>query len=137
MTDTGLSHDDARRIIEEGGEKVTPEDLKRVLGHEKKIKRKFSGPLGRFLDEAGTLFDLIRDYWNKRYNEIPWWTVGAAATSLLYVLNPMDIVPDFIPGIGLLDDASVVSVCLFMIRRDLEKYTAWADKNKQNPSSEV
>ncbi len=125
MNNTGISHDDARRIIEEGGEEVTPEDLKKVLRQEKKIKRKLSGPLGKFVDEARTLFELIRDYWNKRYTEVPWWTIGAAATSLLYILDPMDIVPDFIPGIGLLDDASVLSVCLFMIRRDLEKYTAW------------
>lgn len=125
MSREGISDKDARRILEEGSGTVTPEDLRNVMDREEEISRKFHGPLGRFVNDSKTLFSLLKDYWHKKYTEVPWWTIGAAVTSLLYVLNPMDIVPDFIPGIGLLDDASVVSVCLFMLQRDLAKYTIW------------
>jgi uncharacterized membrane protein YkvA (DUF1232 family) len=36
-----------------------------------------------------------------------WWVIGA---TLAYVLSPIDIAPDFLPLIGELDDAVVVSL---------------------------
>jgi uncharacterized membrane protein YkvA (DUF1232 family) len=36
-----------------------------------------------------------------------WWVIGA---SLLYVLSPIDIAPDFIPFIGQIDDAVVITI---------------------------
>jgi uncharacterized membrane protein YkvA (DUF1232 family) len=36
-----------------------------------------------------------------------WWIIGA---TLAYVLNPIDIAPDFIPFLGEIDDAVVVSL---------------------------
>jgi uncharacterized membrane protein YkvA (DUF1232 family) len=36
-----------------------------------------------------------------------WWVIGA---SLLYVVSPIDIAPDFIPFIGQIDDAVVITL---------------------------
>jgi uncharacterized membrane protein YkvA (DUF1232 family) len=36
-----------------------------------------------------------------------WWVIGG---SLLYVLSPIDIAPDFIPLIGQIDDAIVITL---------------------------
>jgi uncharacterized membrane protein YkvA (DUF1232 family) len=52
--------------------------------------------------------------------------------ALLYVLAPFDLVPDAIPGLGQLDDAAVVSVCLALVRQELVKYAAW--RAKRTPS---
>jgi len=34
----------------------------------------------------------------------------------------MDVVPDFIPFLGLVDDATVLSVCLYILDRDIQRY---------------
>jgi len=39
-------------------------------------------------------------------------TVAEAAFALLYFQNPTDLIPDSIPGMGLLDDAMIVSMVL-------------------------
>jgi uncharacterized membrane protein YkvA (DUF1232 family) len=41
------------------------------------------------------------------------------------VLNPADVLPDVIVGVGYLDDATVVAFCLKLIEKELEKYKAW------------
>jgi len=125
MRSRSVSDEEALGILEDDGRKISEEDVRQVIRKEEEINRKFHGPLAKFLLDARTLFALIKDYWNKQYREVPWWTIGAATAALLYVLNPMDIVPDFIPVVGLVDDAAIVSACLFMLDRDLVRYRLW------------
>lgn len=129
--DPGITPEEARNIIREGSTKVTGEDLDKVVHRADDIKRKIHGPLARFMEDIKILLSMVKDYWNSSYRRGPWWTVAAAATALLYVLNPMDIVPDFIPFIGLLDDAAVVSACLFMLERDLVAYREWKNEGEE------
>jgi uncharacterized membrane protein YkvA (DUF1232 family) len=42
--------------------------------------------------------------------------------ALLYILNPIDIIPDVIPIFGYLDDVMVFGFCLDFVEADLEKY---------------
>ena len=45
--------------------------------------------------------------------------------ALLYVLSPIDLIPDFIPVVGYVDDALVVAVCIKLVQADLDKYRDW------------
>jgi len=125
MRQTVVSEEKAKKIIGDGAQKITEEDVACAISREEDIKSRCHGPLGRFLGDVRTIIAMLKDYWNKSYRELPWWTIAAATTALLYVLNPMDIVPDFIPVIGLLDDAAVVSACVFLLERDLSRYRSW------------
>lgn len=124
-----ISDDKARQVLNDGAETVTEKDIQKVLERADDIQRKFTGhsPLGRFIADVKIMISMIKDFWNKNYREVPWWTIGAVVTALLYVLNPVDIVPDFIPFFGLLDDAAVVSACLFLVEKDLNRYKNWKD----------
>ena len=132
MSERTVTEAEARGVLEENSKRISDSDIELVMEKEQEISRKFRGPLAKFIIDGRTLFSMVKDYWHKNYREIPWWTVSAAAAALLYVLNPMDLVPDFIPFVGLLDDATVLSVCLFMIDRDLARYREW----KNAPSAE-
>ena len=50
------------------------------------------------------MFSMLRDYWNGSYRDIPWKSIAAVAGALLYVMNPLDFIPDLIVGIGFVDD---------------------------------
>lgn len=124
-----ISDKRAKQVLVDGAESVTEEDIQKVITRADDIQNMFSGhsPLGRFMNDMKIMISLIKDFWNKNYREVPWWTIGAVVTALLYVLNPLDIVPDFIPLVGLLDDAAVISACLFLAEKDLKKYRNWKD----------
>lgn len=131
MAKKEISKEEASKILEQGAKKVRDDDLEKVIAKADQIEDKFKahGPLGRFIKDVKIMISLVKDYFNGSYREIPWWTIAAVVTALLYVLNPVDLIPDFIPVVGLIDDAAVVGVCLLAIEQDLEKYKEWKIKN--------
>ncbi|MCK5785342.1 MAG: DUF1232 domain-containing protein [Candidatus Sabulitectum sp.] len=134
-----ISNYEAREVLNDGAEKVTEEDIQKVITRADDIQSKFTShsPLGRFISDMKIMISLIMDFWNQSYREVPWWTVGAVVTALLYVLNPVDIIPDFIPFFGLLDDAAVVSACLLLVEKDLNKYRNWKDGKSEETGEEL
>ncbi|MCM4154901.1 hypothetical protein DHD80_02685 [Gramella sp. AN32] len=103
------------------------QDVDAVLEDEEKIRTKFEnkGILKRYMDDAKILFSLLRDYANGTYRDVPWNIIASVGASLLYVLSPIDLIPDFIPVLGYLDDAAVIAFCLNLIEKDLAAYKAW------------
>jgi uncharacterized membrane protein YkvA (DUF1232 family) len=114
-------------FVEEGARDVTESDVETVVDRTDAIEERFqdNGPLRRLLDDGRLLLSLVRDTWQGRYPNVPWWTVSGAAFALLYVLNPLDLVPDALPLVGVLDDAAVVSACLVLLEQDLHDYKQW------------
>ena len=68
---------------------------------------------------------MFRDFWAGEYRKVPYWTLGAALLAVLYVLSPLDAIPDYILGLGQIDDALVVWLCLLVMERDITAYKKW------------
>jgi uncharacterized membrane protein YkvA (DUF1232 family) len=128
-----ITEKQATDIITKEAQKITPKDVEKVLDKSEEIRRQFEseGPLGKFVDDCKLLIVLVKDYWHGKYRRIPYWTIAAIVVSLLYVLNPFDLIPDFIPGLGQIDDAAVVAACLLLVRQDLHKYKKWKIENPE------
>ena len=115
--------------VKEGAASVTPEDIETVADKSEEIKKQFSarGPLKRFIEDGKVLTALIRDWRAGKYRQALYGTIAAIAFGLLYVINPFDIVPDVLPFLGALDDATVIGALLMMVERDLKKYRNWKE----------
>ena len=57
-----------------------------------------------------TLYLAIRLFFNPN---VPAWTKLVPLAALLYVIFPMDFLPDLIPGLGQLDDLGILLVALW------------------------
>ena len=113
--------------IKEGAQKVTERDIEKVVNKSEEIRRKFSakGPLARFIEDGQLLIAIVKDYWSGAYRQIPFGVIASIVFTLIYVLNPFDLVPDVLPVIGQVDDAAVMGACLMLVEQDLQKYKAW------------
>jgi len=131
--DKRISEEEATAIVKRDAERVTEQDIEKVLDKSEDIRRQFEseGPLRKFVDDFKLLMALVKDYWHGKYRRIPFWTIAAITAALLYVLNPFDLIPDFIPGLGQIDDAAVVAACLLLVRQDLQKYKRWKVENSE------
>ena len=116
-----------RNFVRRGAERMTENDVARVLDNADAIGARFlqGGKLSRVLAEGKLLLSLIRDYWTREYRAAPFWVIGAAVFALLYVLAPIDLLPDALPIVGQIDDVAVVSICVALARQELAKYEAW------------
>jgi uncharacterized membrane protein YkvA (DUF1232 family) len=81
--------------------------------------------VGKDLAAVTILAEVLNDYVKKNYTEIPVGSIIAVVAALLYFVSPIDVIPDFIPGVGYLDDLAVIKLCLTMVNADLEDYKEW------------
>ncbi len=49
----------------------------------------------------------------------------AIAGALAYVVLPIDVIPDFIPGVGFIDDIFVVGIVMKSISDEIERYKSY------------
>jgi uncharacterized membrane protein YkvA (DUF1232 family) len=124
-----FSQKNAEKQLKAEAKKIHRADLKKLLERQRDIEKKVkgSGKLKRFGADVRLMFALVRDYWQGRYRAVPWKSIAAIAGALLYVMNPLDLIPDLIMGIGFLDDAGVVALCLKLVEADLHRYAAWKE----------
>jgi len=79
-------------------------------------------PIRKFSRDIRTMLDMLAAYLDGEYTDVPWPTIALAAFALLYLLNPLDLVPDAIPFLGQLDDAAVLTIVLDSVRSELKKF---------------
>ena len=131
--DETINETQAEEALGEFADKVGEEDVKETLGKEDEIKKLFKRVkvLAKYCNDLCDIFELLRDRVAGVYRETPWATIAALTGALIYVLSPIDLIFDLIPGIGFLDDAIVIGLAIRLALPDLEKYRAWKTGRKE------
>ena len=122
-----INETQAEEALGEFADKVGEEDVKETLGKEDEIKKLFKRVkvLAKYCNDLCEIFELLRDRVAGVYKETPWKTIAALTGALIYVLSPIDLILDFIPFIGFLDDAIVHGPDIKPAQPDLETCRAW------------
>jgi len=71
------------------------------------------------------MISLVKNYVEGKYTTVPYGTILAVLSSLIYFVSPIDIFPDFIPFAGYLDDMAGMGLCMKMVNTDIESYDEW------------
>jgi uncharacterized membrane protein YkvA (DUF1232 family) len=105
-----------------------PEKSKELLdqaikkANEKEEKK---GPLADVWNSMTALFRLLNAYIHKDYTHIPWGSLILVVVAIIYFVSPIDLIPDWIPLGGFIDDAAVIGFVLKQINTDLEQFLKW------------
>lgn len=116
--------------INKRAEGVTNKDIGETIGKGKNAEQmaKESSFLRQYWKDIKTSFALLKDWYMGNYTKIPFRMVASIAGAMLYLVSPLDVVPDWLPFGGLLDDALVLAAVFAMSRRDLDEYLAWVSR---------
>ena len=82
-------------------------------------------------DDLMALARLVTAWSRREYTAVPWRSILMAVGALLYFVDPFDAIPDAIPGIGYLDDASVVALVAGALKTDIERFIHWERARKE------
>lgn len=88
-------------------------------------------PGGRLDDVADTVEEariyilLVRDYMYKEYTDISKRALATALFGALYTVSPIDLIPDSLGVIGLIDDAAVLKLVHKSLDEEIDKYKEW------------
>jgi uncharacterized membrane protein YkvA (DUF1232 family) len=66
------------------------------------------GSLGEAWEKLQLLFELMKAYSKGEYREVSKKTILTIIGAILYFVSPVDVIPDVIAGLGILDDAAVI-----------------------------
>jgi uncharacterized membrane protein YkvA (DUF1232 family) len=68
---------------------------------------------------------LIRAYYRREYRNVPTQTLILIVGAIIYILNPFDLIPDWIAGFGFTDDAVVLAFAVRQTRQVLDDFMMW------------
>jgi uncharacterized membrane protein YkvA (DUF1232 family) len=83
------------------------------------------GVLSEVWDKLHLLIELVKSWSKGEYRDISSKTMITIVATLLYFVSPIDLVPDFLVGLGILDDAAVIGYTVKQISKELDLFKAW------------
>jgi uncharacterized membrane protein YkvA (DUF1232 family) len=108
---------------------ITPES---VPGHAEAAGRFLEKPPwyarrtpGSFRAKLRLLWMVLRDYANGTYRKVPWKALAALAAAVVYVISPLDLIPDVLVPLGFTDDVVAIALTWGLVKRELREYCAW------------
>lgn len=112
-----------------------------ILSNKKKVMlvlaslRKYmkAGGLKKVSKDLTLMADYVSDIIQGHYHNYNKSSIILALAGLIYVVSPLDVVPDFLP-LGFLDDITVITWAIAKIADELLKYSQWKSTLISNTS---
>ncbi|MGB9824076.1 MAG: YkvA family protein [Candidatus Hydrothermia bacterium] len=115
--------------LREKSEKISRRDLEDLVKREKDIFSLISkiekSTFKTLKEDVETLFELLKDYYKGEYTAIPWRSVALAVFAFLYLINPIDLIPDLSGPLGFIDDLAIIGSVLASLADDVRRYKKW------------
>lgn len=83
------------------------------------------GAMARVAADLRAMLRLSRAWALREYTTVPWKVVLYILAAIVYFVNPIDLIPDVLTGIGFIDDAAVVGAVVRSIHAQLDDFRRW------------
>jgi uncharacterized membrane protein YkvA (DUF1232 family) len=81
--------------------------------------------LGSVTDDLKLLLELGNAWWRGEYRAVSPQALLAVVAALLYFVSPLDAVPDWLLGVGFLDDIAVFGWLMSTWKGELQAFRDW------------
>ncbi len=101
------------KLYEQMQNNASEQDVDRIRENLGSMNR---GPIAKIWDKVMALYKFVLD------SNAPWAGKVVAIGALIYLISPIDAIPDVIPVLGLTDDVSIIGLAVAKLSTDLQKY---------------
>jgi uncharacterized membrane protein YkvA (DUF1232 family) len=98
---------------------------------QQRLAKSLKASIKRFFNE----FRVIRRA--LRHPQVPWYGKAVAGRAVLYVVSPIQLIPNFIPIIGQMDDVLVVGLCIKFLNNCVRPHVLDECHGESGPSDIV
>jgi len=74
----------------------------------------------------------FRAFCSGKYKRVPWENLISVIVAIAYFVSPLDLIPDFLPGVGYLDDAMIVRFVYRAVKAELDRFMEWESEVEQS-----
>jgi uncharacterized membrane protein YkvA (DUF1232 family) len=123
-----LAPRDFTSYLRDKADQLAPADLQPVVAQTDVVRRraeKVRDDHPRLNRQVELSLRLVEDHAAGQIPQIPYHTVCLLAVCLLYFIDPLDVIPDWIPGAGSADDALLFEFAFLLGRPGIERYCTW------------
>jgi uncharacterized membrane protein YkvA (DUF1232 family) len=124
-----LTRAEVQRAVIELANTLAPADVGDLLVSESSIRERAKQlpglPGRRMRAELDLALLCLKDHAAGRCPQIPYYSISLLAAGVAYLADQLDIIPDFLPRIGMIDDALVMEVACTLGRDGLRRYCVW------------
>jgi len=117
---------DVRTIVAELAMRIAPADLTALMQQEGTLRRRAirirASGMRLFADQVQLALECLHDHLAGRCPQIPYYSIMVLAAALAYFADQLDVIPDFLPDVGRLDDAAVMQVACEIAHAGLQRY---------------
>lgn len=126
-----ITEAELRAAVFELANTLAPADVDDLLAEEETLRARAASLTG----DHGTLLRAqlelaivcLRDHAAGECPQIPYFTISVLAAALAYLVDELDLIPDFLPGIGTLDDALVMAMAFRLGEDGLRRYCTFRE----------
>lgn len=109
-----------------------PAKLIKLVEEAAKKAESRKGPLAEVWTFLMACFRMLKAYAKGEYTNIPWQSLILITASIIYFVMPVDLIPDFILGPGLIDDAALLGWTLKAVKSSVDSFAEW-EAGKTSP----
>lgn len=80
------------------------------------------------VSDFNLLLSMGKDVYAGKY-KMNKWNMSVIVATILYVISPLDAIPDIIPILGWLDDITIVGYAISKLADEITKYKAFKNQN--------
>lgn len=108
-----------KKLLQDAGEKLAKFDTE---------NKTFTS----LLTQLSVFMRMVRAYVNKEYPALPWRSLVSIVAAILYFIMPLDLIPDYIPIAGFMDDMALLAWVYRSIESDVEDFLKWETETGRN-----
>ena len=87
-------------------------------------------------DEFLFICQYVRDIFTGQYREYNWLNLTVIIGAIVYVVSPTDLMPDFMPALGLIDDTAILLWATREFADELDRYRFFLSRRSREQAAE-